>query len=371
MHAVLLVSAKHLLYLSPKHSEYHQASLSHLSKLLPLYKKEVAKPLSVKNADSIMAASLLLMYFVWSNVEVFEIEDPACFAKDQLFAMTVGFRETVFSAWSILTTGQSIFSECTAYQPKYGVRKAAEHCTRTPSHFQRYFCDNYYNQNSTIAFKSVGRESPPVPQLPEIQNGEVKMSYNDLWYAITQPHDPLLVGFLDAAVRLAPISSIASELQTSSHHFNSRTENTGEEMVNGRVPLGRSPLAMADLARYVFSWPIVSSPGVLALLEQKDKSIIFLLYQFYEAIQAILPKTYWWAHQRAEKMLSIFNESLAQSSMNPLERDFTLPADVVGRATDFAMEVNEKWREYCRVYAAASTTRFETTRPMSIEERYR
>ena len=126
MHAVLLVSAKHLSYLAPNNSEYHQASLFHLSRLLPRYRAEVSETLSAVNADIVMAASFLLLYFFWSNVDTFDIKDPACFINDQLFAMTPGVRETFISGNFILSSGQSIFSECTAYHPKYGIEKLAK-----------------------------------------------------------------------------------------------------------------------------------------------------------------------------------------------------------------------------------------------------
>jgi len=202
---------------------------------------------------------------------------------------------------------------------------------------------------------AIGQESPQENQIPNMTDGGARASHNDLWCSVTRPHDPSLVGFVEAAVRLAPISSLASEQSSLKHSQTSII--AGEEAKDGLVFPAYSQLSMIDLARYVFSWPLVSSPGVLALLDRRDKSMIFLLYEFYKAIKAVVPKNYWWAHQRAEKMISLFDESLPRSVLDPGEGpELAISEDEVARVAGFATESNEKWRQYCRVYAAASTT---------------
>jgi len=348
MHAVLLLSAKHLSYLSPNDAAYHRATLFHLGKLLPRYREEVAKPTTLDNADSILATSHLLLYFMWSNVDTFEMNDPACLIKDQLFAMTAGLRETFLSAAFILTTGQSIFSESTSYAPRYSIRRTAKRCSKKPPHFERYFCDRW-QQGVGSALIDIGDNSPQdIPQLPDMKhNRGAQMNHIDLWYAITQPQDPLLIGYLDAVVRLAPLCSIASELQASME------TPALIEANNTRVLPSDSPVPIAGLARYIFSWPIVSSPGILRLLARKDERMIFLLYQFYKVITVLLPKTYWWAHQRAERMISIFEEKLEPCVLE-LVQEFDIEEDVVAQAAEFTVLANEKWRQYSLINAMNS-----------------
>jgi hypothetical protein len=269
--------------------------------------------------------------------------------------MAVGVRETLLSAWSILSADQSIFSESAAYRPTYAVQRAAKRCAKDPPYFQRYFCGAYQQRNDNASM-NVFQDAQQMPPLPDIQNS-AQMSCNDLWHALTQPHDPLTIGFLDAAVRLAPLSSIASEMLRSPQHSQSIKAITGKYTIHGHVLPDLAPLDISDLARYVFSWPLVSSPGVLVLLGCKDKLMIFLLYQFYSAIALTLPKIYWWAHQRAEKMISIFREHVSQSDLDPPDHDFVVSRDMVAKAVNFGVEVNETWRQYCRLFAAVSTTR--------------
>lgn len=349
MHAALLLSANHLSYLSPNNSAYRQASFFHLSKILPRYREEVAKPLSLENADSIIATSMLLLYFVWRNVDTFDMNDPACLIKDQLFAMTTGVRETFLVAAYILTTGQSIFSESTAYSPKYAIMRTAKQCSKTPSYFERSFCDRWQQAPGSAAIAICKDRPQDVPQFHHApKKCGVQMNHNDLWYTVTQHQDPLLVGFLDAAVRLAPLSSISSEVQAS-------PQNTAiTETIDKLVLPGNSPPTPASLARYIFSWPIVSSPGVLKLLSRKDERIIFLLYQFYKVITTLLPKSYWWAHQRAEKMISIFEGKLERSVLEP-SQECAIEEDVAANAAEFAVLANEKWRQYSLMYAMNPT----------------
>ena len=352
MHAVLLVSAKHLSYLAPNNSEYHQASLFHLSRLLPRYRAEVSEPLSAVNADIVMAASFLLLYFFWSNVDTFDIKDPACFINDQLFAMTPGVRETFISGNFILSSGQSIFSECTAYHPKYGIEKLAKQCSRTPSQFEQYFCDTYQESGNNGIMEIQQDSAQKIPRFSDIQNGDKQMSHNNLWYAVIKPHDPTLIGFLDVAVRLAPLSSISSELETLEQESHSSISGTQEKESQLSELLG-TLLPVTDLARYIFSWPVVCCPGVLRLLEQKDQRIIFLLYQFYKTIKVILPKVYWWAHQRSDKMMSALQKFLPEEKLNPSirQKGFTVPNSAVERATNFTIQANQAWRDYCLIYA--------------------
>jgi hypothetical protein len=276
MHAVLLVSARHLLYLSPNSSEYHQASLFHLSRVLPRYRREVTRSLSAENADSVMATNFLLLYFIWSDVYAFDIKDPSCLADDRLFAMTPGIRETFISATFLLTSGQSIFSECTAYHPKYAIDKTAKQCSRVPSQFEHFFCHTYQKQGGSGAMEIREDSAQNIPRFADIHIASGKMDHRHLWHAVTQHHDPSLIGFLDAAVRLAPLSSIASGPQTQCQGSHPCITCAPNEEPHCNVLPGSS-LPTADLARYVFSWPVVCSPGVLILLAGKDERMIFLL----------------------------------------------------------------------------------------------
>ena len=346
MHAVLLLSAKHLACLFPGNSQFRQASLFHLSELLPLYRQEVAEPLSIENADSVMATTFLLQYYAWSDVEGFNIRDPHCFVRDQLFALPAGIRETFRSAFSLLSTGRSIFSESTAYQPRYSVQNAARKCIKPPSHFQRYFCHVYQQENDN-SFVGFDKGDPQIHHIPSVRLECQHMSINDSWHVIAQAQDPLLVGFLDASVRLSPICSIASEVHATGRP-QTAAKNIGQGSAYGHVPDERFLLSTADLARYIFSWPMVSSPGVISLLECKDKGMIFLLYQYYKAITLVLPTNYWWAHQRAQMMISVLEEHFAQSTLDPPALELALSEDLVARASHFALEVNERWRQWCR-----------------------
>lgn len=352
MHALLLVSSKHLSYLSPNNSEYQQASLFHLSRALPRYREQLVNPLLSGNSDPVIATSFLILYFVWSDVDSFNLEDPACFIKDQLFAMTLGVREVFISANGFLSSGQSIFSKSTEYHPKHLIDKVAGQCSQKPSHFEQSFCEAYQNRRDSSMMDICKDSVQHIPQFSEIRAREGQINHNDIWYAVTRPHDPCLIGFLDAAVRLAPLSSIASELQTQSENHQDHepcTPGASEEETQTQVLPGNY-LPTADLARYIFTWPIVCSPGVLSLLAEKDKGVIFLLCQLYETIKIILPKKYWWAYQRADKMVFILKEWLPQDLVHPSVSP-QIPKEIVARATGFAVAANAAWRQYCLMYA--------------------
>jgi hypothetical protein len=348
MHAVLLVSAKHLLYLSPHNLEYRRASLFHLSKVLPRYREEVSRPLTTGNADFVMAASFLVIYYMWADVETFDMNDDACFINDRLFAMTGGLRETFISATFLISSGRSIFSESIAHRPTDTVKEIARRCSRTPASFEKSFCEEYYARSGNGIVNIHDDSGQNIPEFSDIRGTIQEVDNNDLWYLVTRPHDPCLIGFLDASVRLAPLCSIAAELQALSRDEELPTpknESSSEENFANSIP-------MADLARYVFSWPYVCSPGVLQLLARKDECMISLLYHFYKTIKTILSKEYWWAHQRADKLIAAFKESVPKSlfGLESSSRASSIPEDVVTRATNFASEANRAWRHYCILY---------------------
>lgn len=345
MHAILLVSAKHLLYISPHNLEYRRASLFHLSKVLPRYREEVSRPLTTENADSVMAASLLVIHYTWADVETFDMNDDACFINDRLFAMTGGLRETFISATFLISSGRSIFSESIAHRPTDTVKEIAGGCSQAPASFEKSFCEAYYARSGNGIMNIHDDSGQNIPEFSDIRGTSQDVDNNDLWYLVTQPHDPCLIGFLDASVRLAPLCSIAAELKAVS-----RDEELPRTKIESSIKDNFAySTPITDLARYIFSWPYVCSPGVLHLLARKDECMISLLYHFYKTIKTILPKEYWWAHLRADKMIAVFKESVAKSlfDLQRSPRASSIPDDVVTRATNFASEANRAWRHYC------------------------
>lgn len=351
MHAILLISASHLSYMSPDKSEYQQASLFHLSKVLPRYRKEVSRALSTENADIAMAVSFLMIYYAWSNVDSFDMNDRKCFISDPLFAMTGGLRESFISATLIISSGRSIFSESIAYRPKDTIDEIAQRCSQTPAHFEQSFCEEYYARGNHGIMDIRDDSIQNIPEFSDILASGQQVDNNYMWYSVTRPHDSCLVGFLDASVRLAPLCSIASEVESTSHAGQSCEPIVLQGGSSSKATFA-GPLPITDLARYIYTWPYICSPGVLHLLARKDGSIILLLYRFYKTIKALLPEEYWWAHQRADKMITVFKETLAENlhSLKRYSQVPPLPQSMVIRATSFASQANKAWRHYSILY---------------------
>lgn len=350
MHAILLLSAKQLSCLCQNPLKHRKNTYFHLSKLLPGYRKDMAKPMSIANADSVLATNLLLQYFFWSNFDDFAIEDPSCFIKDQMFALLVGVRETFLSASPLLFSGQSIFSESTTHHTKDEVMEAANTSCNPPKYFLRRIFEKYAQWH----FKPWQIEDESTIKSNELLRQDCKGLYQtSLWYSITESHDQVLLGFLEAATRLAPLLSIASELKTQSARDHNNMSLRQVHSTNDLVLPGESNLTVEDLARYVFTWPTLSSPGALHLLKIRDPSMVVLLYHLYEAIRTILPLKYWWAHERANTMIKIIHAEFGSILDLDVFAEFMVPESVANELFSFALASNEKWRRDCIAHAMA------------------
>lgn len=355
MHAVLLVSARHLEHMSPGKDQYRWAAQSHLSKLLPMYRSGLSGPLSASNADALIAISALLLYFLWSEVGDSSAKRPEFMAEDKLFSFAGGVRESFLSAASLLANGKSIFSDVIAFCPKEALQNMARRSPLPPSHFEAQFLQIYKSPDFD-GFTSIAHSTPnTINQLSYVKERLASEGHIALWHEIVDPLDAGLVGLSEAIFRLAPLASVASnakELRGKIAVIGSSQSERNKCLTQALT--GDEAFEVDVLARCIYAWPQVSSPGVLRLVQDGDERIAYLLLQFYQIIKSVLPDAYWWAHRRADSMISmiqeIYHEKLQKFYLQ--SSGDSMPPEIVKGVMDFARSLNDRWREYTMLYKA-------------------
>ncbi|RFU26573.1 hypothetical protein B7463_g9761, partial [Scytalidium lignicola] len=331
MQAVLLVSATHLAYLHPSEAIYSQASMVHLSKTLSLFRLALSENITAWNVDALIATSLLLVHHGWASIDT--LRNPSADAKplnsskqakldlslDPLFSLCDGLRDILLHAIIFINTNTTVFAAPAAYRPRNSLLRAVHD-------------NNILNELEIALSQSIGRirNSPISPS--RVLSSEVLLSHcshhlmgtrrEDSQMDTTLPSDDEEdeEALLDASSRLALILAICK----------SRPKGIPPELVSHITPItedGRTLPPLADLARYVFSFPTRSSPRFIALVRRNDPGALLILLFFYRAIPLLLPEHQcWWLQDRTEFLEMAIERALKEEEkamISPILAFFT------------------------------------------------
>lgn len=376
MDMILLITARHLHHLHPEEPAYQRAAMFHLVKGLPEYRQEIERPPREETADALMAAGVLLYNYVWTTVDSVDLSTLAGYANDPMFSMAVGLREMFVRRLGVLHPDRSIFYTCMHYHSRIPIRRAARRCAKLPRQFEAYFSSQYHRLEAGKAnHRDTSRDRNPYSIELDQLGADVMSSCLGLEPPTStsgisaeteeMTQDPIFLGYLEAVSRAAPVISIAAQIeeQMSSESIIVKSEKP-KRMVPGSdggcctpsnliepTPKGSdsdtSMPSIQDVSRYLFSWPVLCIPSFLELLEQRDHRALLLLYYYYKATRVVLPKEYWWAHQRAEWMEPVLEAELRRGSL--VFNGYTTSCIIVSEQ-DIAFEVNaadqerNRWR---------------------------
>lgn len=286
MQAILCLSARHLAFLHPDAPEYEMAAATHLSQTLSLFQQDLAKAPTVANIDCYLLTAMLLAYIVWTGLDTFstgtESANSAIGPEDRLFDVGSGTRKMFMSSnfWSLWQ--HSVIIPHIKYSPRVALCNMLGLSTATMDLYQSFFD---YNRPLTIDrlsipnfFRLAGSES--ANEKPMFAQSRLRDENLDMEGAYKRVVSSLCV-----------ILAFLPEMR-----------QPGNETAYERV--------LPDLARYIFTFPIVGFRESYTLTQSQNPKWWLLQYHFYRAARIVLPAHFWWAHQRSRSMEASLEEFL-------------------------------------------------------------
>jgi hypothetical protein len=341
MHAVLLISATHLSYLLPNDPTYHRASALHLSQTLRLFRRALSQPITPHNADAFMATSTLLVHHAWANIDDIQTSTasdhsadqnepsvtPSCqthldLSLDPLFSLSEGLRHVFMTAMDLIAVNKSIFTPSAVHRPRNSlVRATARIWPKAPGELEAFFlrCCERMRLSSPSFFTY----AMPDPMAADISASSLSGESNKIGARSAEDvpgfeEANYYSGFTDAVSRLVLVLALIKRRHTSDEDPN-QAPNISQKASTLNLASCESnpPLPpIADLARYLFSFPTRSTPSFISLVQSNDPNALLILFYYYRAVQLLLPgKQCWWSRKRAEYMSPAIERALQKANV--------------------------------------------------------
>jgi hypothetical protein len=243
MHAVFVVTATHLHHLQPHETRNKVLGLQHLSQALPLFRKTLAETSDFRGShgEALVVCSALLLQYSWA---------PDSDGWHSVTGLYKGLRDVSIefigtlnlhsrSDWGSRDSASGGFLSLLAYSPRM--------------HIEKHFRDNLIPLNIQEVFAHI--------------LACTKISD-------TQPDDP--DDFIGPSRRLMTILSV---LQLSHRD------------------LSKCGLIL-DVARYLFTFPILLSPGFVNSLKKEDWRAQVIVLYYFAAVSRLTPERFWWMREK-------------------------------------------------------------------------
>lgn len=334
--AILMIAATHRSVLAassdPAQDRYHHAARKYLAKTLRGYQDALSTPISSTPGDALIAVSLLLYHYAWSDVDHTavsfassqsprasrELASVLDLAADPLLNLSVGLRYLFWKTGALAAGSGSPFRPYALEKPRAKIVQAVrQHQQRqdTLGQMESYLLGGYHSDGLSI----VEEFDCSAPQLsPEGSAGDL----------VT------LAAFSESAGRLAPILALLSssvgieDKPVISNALNDLDFDCGPAV------------QLRDVIRYLFSYPVHFCDTFRSLVASKDRRALFLLLHFFHAVRRLLPPDRcWWSQRRA----MLFEHHLKDIlSMQPAVPD----QSVMSRSMSPRLEVRKEWACY-------------------------
>jgi hypothetical protein len=284
MHAILSISAKHLVYLCPNEPVYGVAAASHLAQTLSIFRRDINHKFTALNIDSFMATSILIFFELWTETEFLATDSAGLttldLSKDSIFRLAGGLVEIFHSADSVMQEKPSSFIVEIMHSPRQSLNNAARLSKETLSSFHSFFSYTqppHYEQLSVAsAFEGNSTPEPSVAVRGQLSEDETD----------------LCAAHKDAVNRLATLLSFLPEVQGPKY------SEASEQM-------------MPDLTRYAFTFLIFIHGYAEMTISRQDPKGILVLYHFYRAVRILLVgPNCWWTHKRARLLEQLLEARL-------------------------------------------------------------
>ncbi|KAK9236975.1 hypothetical protein V1525DRAFT_388921 [Lipomyces kononenkoae] len=288
--AILCVAARHLAVLQPEDATYPAAASSHLCRALSLFRHELFNNFNSTNLDAFVATSFLLQYEMWISTDFFSPQDDGLVSfdpsRDRIFAFSSSLKEVFLKNVPLILHQPSVFMRYIQHNPGDILVGAAQISNGTLAKYHDYFS---YHRPLSLKLLSI--------PLPYTRSTDLAIS-NPCHHVPKTPDapDPIEDGYAPVVTQLCLILSFLPETRP-------------PEAVSADSPL------LPDLARFIFSFPVLCRGPFVSMVQQSDPHALLLLYHFYRAVRILLPPDQcWWAHKRATVSETLLKEWLARES---------------------------------------------------------
>jgi len=196
------------------------------------------------------------------------IFDPV---DDRMLELSIGLQQVFINSIPLLFERPSVFVSGICHSPREALVKAARVSSATLDTFLSHFSREQALRPDLLHLPIPCRQGTDLaPQncfhapLPDCMPGSKELEESDA-YACILPRLCLLSSFLPEAHDEAP--------------------DVGDHL--------------PDIARYVFTFPVLCSRAFAKMVKRRDPMALLLLYHFYRASGKLLPRTsFWWAQKR-------------------------------------------------------------------------
>lgn len=268
MHGVLLMAAAHLRYLHPESKLYSDAEAQHLALTLGGLRDALSCTNPDKNADILIACSLIILHHAWSvpysPERSSDLRTPVDIGSDNMLAFSAGLRSVLQSVWHVREG--SIFREIIT--PK------------TVHNFKAW----------------AAAESSPC-RLEKIFQGQPRLARHE-----TSDGERACVGLdcgsMDAIDRLTPIMRAAD--------FMCRGVNM-THLLN-------------EISQYLIMWPGKCTDVFQKDVQGNNEEALLILLCFYLCTLSLVSNDFWWVRDRSEYMSKAISERLCKDSHGCGER---------------------------------------------------
>ncbi|KAI1312930.1 hypothetical protein F5Y03DRAFT_204530 [Xylaria venustula] len=293
---ILCLAATHLSILRPQSSRYSNVAIQLLSKSAALFSEKLSGPVTPKNSEALIAASILMHYISWGHFGAVEKQESfPCnennspltghLSKDPLLQLSYGVQGILHQAFHILHGSDSVFLATGLYTPVYAIEEAIRQLGGDPWRFVDHFMEVPSDlQRSPLVHDSrsgsTSQKEQPINCLcshENMPNGDTVQVAPQAFLHRRQ------VGFEKVAKRLSLLFCLIS--------LSSSTNNLESQILESLQP---------DIERCLFSFPVHYSQAFRGLALEGDPRALIMLCHFYRAARILLnsPRT-WWARQRS------------------------------------------------------------------------
>jgi hypothetical protein len=291
MNAILCVAARHLTTLRPEDATYPTAAAGHLCRTLSQFRHELSKTFTSTHIDAFIATSVLVQYAIWTSTDFFSPQgdgvvsfDPS---RDCIFTLSSSLKQVFLKSVPLASLEPSVLMPHVTHNPTDILVGAAHINNSTLAKYQNFF--SYH--------RPLNSELLNIP-LPYTRGTDWAIS--NPWQhrapKIQDTPDPIEDGYAPVITRLCLILSFLPEARP--------PDSIGAE----------SPL-LPELARYIFSFPVMCHGPFASMAQQSDPHALLLLYHFYRAVRILLPPgECWWAYKRAVVLETVLKEWLTTES---------------------------------------------------------
>jgi hypothetical protein len=289
MNAVLCVASRHLAFLKPEDTTHSTAAASHLSRALSLFRQALSNTLASTHIDAFLATSILLQVEVWTSTDFYSSREDGVSSfdpsRDRIFSLNSSLKQVFLKSIPLISNQRSTILPHIAHNPRVALAEAAQISDSTLADYQNIFS---YHRPLTSELLNV--------PLPYIRGRGLASS--SLWQdhvpKIKEQHNPIHDGYMNVVTELCLILSYIPEAQP-------------PDSISAESPL------LPDLARYIFSFPVLCRGPFASMIQQSNPYALLLLYHFYRAVRILLPPNEcWWAYKRATLSETILKEWLTR-----------------------------------------------------------